>query len=435
MREFRPYLDYLDSLIVELIEGSNYSDHAANIDDVLDGQPARELRRLVPLDDLRAAGAFFTGSKLSHSALESLLKTLDDQSVVLDPACGTGDLLITCAVRLPKESDLIGTLQSWGTRIIGRDLYPEFIHATKARLTLAAIREGVSLDACSPPQIEEAFPNIERLSGLADYRAIESATHIVLNPPYTMIDAPEDCTWASGKVNAAALFLETCVLHAQVGARITAILPDVLRSGSRYRRWRELIESQSRQHRIELCGQFDQWADVDVFILELEVQQETESASRERWKQPAKSSKECVRDRFNVCVGPVVDYRDPHRGPWHPFIKPRDLPAWKTIHNISHHRRFKGRVLLSPFVVVRRTSRRGDKHRAIGTIINSVRPVAVENHLLVLLPKDGALETCQELLRILERPETTQWVDQRIRCRHLTVSSLQEIPWWTDDNE
>jgi methylase of polypeptide subunit release factors len=435
MIEFRPYLDYLDSLIAEVANRSNYSAYAAHIDDVLDGQPARELRRFVPLDDLRAAGAFFTGSRLSKFALKTLLATLDSQSVILDPACGTGDLLIACATRLPKGNDLLSTLQSWGSQIIGRDLYPEFIHAAKARLTLAAIREGTSLGAHPLPQIQKTFASIKKLSGLTDYSAIEAATHIVLNPPYMMIEAPEDCAWASGKVNAAALFLEACVLHAQVGTRIAAILPDVLRSGSRYRKWRELIESRTRQHRIELYGQFNQWADVDVFILELEIQKEAESASKGRWKQQTGSSKERVGDRFNVSVGPVVDYRDPHRGPKYPFIKPRDLPAWKTVRSIAHHRRYRGRVLSSPFVVVRRTSRQGDRHRAIGTIINFVRPVAVENHLLVLLPKDGTLETCQELLSILERPETTEWLDQRICCRHLTVSSLEEIPWWTDDGK
>ena len=103
------------------------------------------------------------------------------------------------------------------------------------------------------------------------------------------------------------------------------------------------------------------------------------------------------------------------------------------VREVSNNRRFEGRVFSPPFVVVRRTSRPGDKHRALGTIINNARPVAVENHLLVLLPKDGTVKACRELLRVLRKPQTTQWLDQYIRCRHLTVSALADLPWWSDE--
>jgi hypothetical protein len=434
MREFRSYLDYLDSLVTQIAGSSDYSSYAEIVDDALDGQPARELRKLVSLEDLRAAGAFFTGSNLSQIALRRLVKTLDDDSILLDPACGTGDLLIACAPWLPRGENLASTLQRWSKQIVGYDLHPEFIHAAKIRLILTAIHEGILIDTHRAPQVRDIFPNIERRSILEEPDVLKIATHIVLNPPYTLVDTPEGCTWTSGKANAAAFFMAACVQHAQAGTRLVAILPDVLRSGSRYQKWRELIESRSRLHRIELYGQFDRWADVDVFILELEIQQSPKVEAIE-WNQVVMPPMKCISDRFDVCVGPVVDYRDPHRGPWYPFIKSRDLPAWRTLRNISHHRRFKGRVFSPPFVVVRRTSRQGDRCRAIGTIIDNARPVAVENHLLVLIPRDGSIETCQQLLQVLKKPETTQWLDQRIRCRHLTVSSLEEIPWWTAENE
>ena len=262
MKNFRPYLNYLDKLVDEAIR---LPLSTASLDAALDGQPADELRRLVSLDQMRSTGAFFTGSKLSKIALQKFVKSLDEQSIILDPACGAGDLLIACAMHLPKGRTLKSTLQIWGDRIMGRDLHPEFIRATKNRLVLAAIREVVSINDHTVSSLEPLFPRIEERNGLSDYDAIRAASHIVINPPFTMVEAPENCSWASGKINAAALFLEACIEQANNGTRIMAILPDVLRSGSRYRKWREVIERRARQLRLQLCraraGAFiDQWS-------------------------------------------------------------------------------------------------------------------------------------------------------------------------------
>jgi hypothetical protein len=56
--------------------------------------------------------------------------------------------------------------------------------------------------------------------------------------------------------------------------------------------------------------------------------------------------------------------------------------------------------------------------------------VAVENHLIVFLPKNNKLSECKRLLRVLKSRKTDQWLNNRIRCRHLTVRSLNELPWW-----
>ena len=432
MDQFAPYLDYLDSLLVKLAEPLENDDIIARIDDALDGQPAQELRRLVSLTDLRTSGAFFTGSKLSRFAVNSFIDTFDNRSVILDPACGTGDLLIACATRLCKNKDLASTLKSWGAQIMGRDIYPKFIQAAKARLLLSAFRNNFP-DKCSVPKIQETFPKINSGCGMADVDALKAATHIVVNPPFGLVDAPEGCDWTSGKVNAAALFMEACIVHANRGTRIVAILPDVLRSGSRYVKWRRFIESRSRIRRIELHGKFDRWTDVDVFVLEIEIQEESTGSNGFHWNRPKRSTPASVGEWFDVCIGPVVDYRDPHQGAWHPFVHARNLPRWQMVREVSQNRRFKGRVIAPPFVAVRRTSRPGDKFRAVGTIVNTENPVAVENHLLVLRPKDGTVNACRELLNVLRNPQTTQWLDQYICCRHLTVAAIADLPWWRDD--
>ena len=80
-------------------------------------------------------------------------------------------------------------------------------------------------------------------------------------------------------------------------------------------------------------------------------------------------------------------------------------------------------------MVVRRTSRPGDKYRAVGTVIRGHGLVAVENHLLVLRPKDRTVASCDRLLAVLKDAAANEFLDRRIRCRHLTVSALRDLPW------
>lgn len=430
MRSFQPYIDYLESLLDRVLKQRLATGEITAIDAALDSQPTNELHRLACTEELRAAGAFFTGSKLAEVALSSMRRGFSGESIILDPACGAGDLLIACANRLPLAGNLAQTLRHWRSHIVGRDLEAEFVKATKIRLVLTAIRRGVPLGKFTLPTIEAVFPGIERRCGLTDHEALASASHIVINPPFNLKNAPPYCTWSTGLVNSAAIFLESCVVHARPGTRIVAILPDVLRSGSRYKKWRKLIESRCSIQRVDIFGQFDQWADVDVFIMEAQVRAQGKRKQQASWGYRRRRFPEALCDWFDVSVGPVVPYRDPQRGPWFPFVQSRNLPAWKTVDDFEHHRRFSGRVSEPPFAVIRRTSRPGDKYRAVGTIIAGKKRVAVENHLLILRPKDGTLDTCRRLIRVLRRPETRTWLDKRIRCRHLTVSSLSEMPWW-----
>jgi hypothetical protein len=389
------------------------------------------MRRLVRLPDQRSAGAFFTGSRLSRLAVGVLSQRQSKRATILDPACGVGDLFVACAERLPVQATLSRTLKQWGRQLFGRDLHEEFVSAAKARLVLAAIRRGVRYGRLPQDVPEEWFPNLKSGCGLSDLGLVRGARYIVMNPPFTMVTAPSTCSWSSGVVSCAAIFLETCLRHARRGTRIIAILPEVLRGGSRYAEWRRIVESHSCLNRLELFGQFDRWADVDVFVLDVTVT--AEGRCSWDWGCPPDEPRQCVGDRFSVSVGPVVDYRDAHKGPWLPFVDVQNVPPWKTVSRVSQHRRFNGRAIFPPFVVVRRTSRLGDQYRAVASIVSGKKPVAVENHLLVLCPHDGRLESCEELVQVLRRSETSAWLNQRIRCRHLTVSALGKVPWWNDD--
>jgi hypothetical protein len=429
MMAFGSYVAQLHELLVKAAGAPRNAIYKAAIEAALDGQPSAELRRQVSLSQLRSTGAFFTGSTIARRAAAIGFPRDCSDAIVADPACGAGDLLVAIAERLPRLPDLQATLWDWSSRIVGRDLEADFVRATKLRLVLKAILLLGPKTPVQLPDLDKLFPKITAGCSLNDEEVFRFSSHVIINPPFTSVVAPDDCTWASGKVNAAAVFMDACVTRCCPGTRVIAILPDVLRSGSRYEKWRRLFERRFRLTKVEIIGQFDHQTDVDVFIAVGFVRRSTRKNCGSIWIPLERTWGRRIQDIFDISVGPVVPYRDPHRGPWHPFIQARKLPCWQAVSSITVHRRFQGRTFDPPFVVIRRTSRPGDKHRAIPTLIIGDRTVAVENHLIVLQPKDKALATCRGLFSLLAQPCVTEWMDRRIRCRHLTVTSVAELPW------
>jgi hypothetical protein len=397
----------------------------------LDGQPNRELRRLAPIELLRDAGAFFSGATLSERLVAPILPTLSATSVICDPACGAGDLLLAALKLLPIEQSGQETIDTWSRHLIGRDVYERFVEATKIRIVLAAMYRGTVFADWNLSEQMKKLSGISRGSALVDQFAIESATHVLLNPPFSRASLPLECEWGQGSASQAAIFLEACVTQSRSGAHLLAILPDVLRSGSRYARWRRKIERYATIEHIGLHGQFDLRTDVHVFLLHLKKKngQIGSHSSAERVGVPRPSCRK-IKDLGTVHVGPVVPHRDPNTGPWRKFICARTAEPWSNVRTIHSSRRYAGRVFTGPFVVVRRTSRPGDAHRALATIVDVRDPVAVENHLLVIMPRDRTLKNCRRIVKVLQDSRTTEWLDNRIRCRHLTVPSLEAIPEW-----
>jgi hypothetical protein len=427
MNGFSKYVKELRRLAFASHNSSADDEMIEAVDAALDGGAGVALRRLVDLEILRNRGAFFTGSKLSRRAARFVAKSLDSDSVILDPACGAGDLLLACAEILPATRSREAMLARWQSQLTGRDLSSPFVQAARLRLTLLAARQGL---LCERADLEKLFRDVKVACGMSDADAVRSATHILLNPPFTLRDAPSDCEWGSGLVNSAAVFLDRVLAHAEAQTNVVAILPDVLRSGRRYRKWRATVAKRCRIVHVGLGGQFDPRTDVNVFVLHLVVRRafSVRRSGIDAWNAPRKES-QTLSDAFDVCVGPVVDYRDSHTGPWHKFIRSKTLTPWKRISEIATHRRFDGRLIESPFVAVKRTSRPDDPFRAVATLVNVKEPVAVENHVLVLRPKDRSLKACQRLMTLLRDSETSTRLNQRIRCRHLTVGALGELPW------
>ncbi|MBI3137978.1 MAG: N-6 DNA methylase [Sphingobacteriales bacterium] len=391
----------------------------------INGLAAEELRRLVDINTRRSSGAFFTDSELAEKILTRVKPVFTSNSIIYDSACGAGNLLIAALNYMQTN----GLELSWEKHIRGTDLHAEFVKSAQLRLTINALINSQTATEITLKKEKNKKYHIKKADGLKDNRFYKSATHIFVNPPFNQILSCEKLLWAKGKVSAAALFIDKIIQYCKPGTSIIAILPDVLRSGSRYEKWRSLINRECTIEYEELLGRFDKYADVDVYVLHL-IKRFTPIKDTIPSNQHTNYNQTTLEDTFDICVGPVVDNRDKYIGDLHNYVKSRGLKGWSMQRVIEKKRRHKGKKFKSPFVVIKRTSRKEDSHRAIATIVNTTHPSYVDNHLIILKPKSGLLRDCKNVLQILKDQRTDKWINERIRCRHLTVKIVKKIPVW-----
>lgn len=419
LRHMAGFIDYVAKL-----ENMALTGHVApklQYAPALDGEAGRELRRLVALSVRRDYGAFFTGSKLAERVADRVPKC----ETYWDPSCGAGDLLLAAARKLPIRPTLHMTIELWSQRLGGYDIHAEFVRATKARLVLLARSRGVFTEPYPAEALAASFPAIEVADALAIPNHSLTTRGILMNPPYFAREAPATCRWGTGRINVAALFVEDFLSRARPGANLIAIVPEVLRSGTNYRRWRKLIAEMSEKLKTKSVGLFDANADVDVFLLTITKKRENSNAVDGWPKSSLKGTR--LDEQFEVSVGAVVPHRDMKNGSLRRFIDAKTAPSCGVVHRVKERRRFNGPVVKPPFVTIKRTSRPGDRLRAVPTLIKGTQPVAVENHLIVCRPKDGRLTSCVRLHRQLQAPTVSDWLNKTMRCRHLTVGAVKLI--------
>jgi type I restriction-modification system DNA methylase subunit len=119
---------------------NNLTEHNTNLRRLFASQDKTEIRKSVDLDsidlvlrevltikEMREAGSFFTGQELASKVVSSFQAPITFSSVVLDPTCGAGNLLIEVSRTLGVEATLSETLKSWGGVLWGFDLLQHFI--------------------------------------------------------------------------------------------------------------------------------------------------------------------------------------------------------------------------------------------------------------------------------------------------------------------
>ncbi|MCW1925812.1 hypothetical protein OKA05_24855 [Luteolibacter arcticus] len=422
---FRDYAAYLSRLRRLVGDSNGDAEWNNRVDAALNGQASVELRRIAPVEIRRKFGAFFTGTELS-SKLIGTCSGFGAKSVFYDPTCGMGDLLVAAARKLPLCDTLPNTLRQWSKQLTGTDLHREFIDGARMRLVLLARQRHKSQERLEASE-SEFFPNIRVADGLKETDLYSRASHLLLNPPFGQVASALGCEWAGGRITGAAAFVVAALERAKSGTRMLAILPEVLRSGSFTEQWRKRVCEVAKIHLVQPYGIFDDSADVDVFLLDLSVQADNRTPASCRWTPPPVTCT-TIADFFDVHVGRVVPHRDEERGPLRRYIHPRNIPVGTEVTRIVEKRRHSGKAYQPPFVVIRRTSRPGDRYRAAATVILGKRPVAVENHLIVCEPHNKSVAACRSLMAEFHTQGVNEFLDQRIRCRHLTVGSVREIP-------
>lgn len=392
---------------------------------------SRRIRDLISIKELRDTGSFFTSDALANEALIKLRSSITESSVFFDPTCGVGNLLLAASDYLPVTRSLDKTIDDWAKKLAGVDLHAEFVSCTKLRLIQRAMERGAKLSSRTLSQNEEKFTHIVRGNIFHNLYRCQSATHILLNPPYFQRTLPKNRSWSTGRINMAAVFMEDIISSCEPGTSYVAILPEVLRCGSRYQKWRgQFLSELSVTTSVESIGKFDKHTDVDVFVLSGKKRNRksnkidvTEFKSKNTQK-----SILSVSSHFDVSIGPLVAYRDPEVGKIAPFVKTSSVRLWAET-QIEGTRITSTKLFRPPFVVINRTSSPSDKIRARSSIVVGIDPVAVENHLVILMPKKGGLKMCKKLVSNLKDQGTNAFLNERIRCRHLTVSAVREIPW------
>jgi len=276
--------------------------------------------------------------------------------------------------------------------------------------------------------LEDGFkflPNIRVQDALlVPESELRDVTHAIMNPPFSIWPSPLSSYWKKGKVNAAGIMFDKYLRLLPNLCTVSAILPDVLRSGTRYDGFRQFVSSKLRA-KCTVWGRFSPRTEVDVFILSGQLHKDNNTSIE--WHRNL-GDYESLSQLYDVSTGPLVAYRDPEEGELFPYFHPKNCPAWAVVEKTTESRRFNGRLVKPPVVLVKRTSSPSARYRASATVINVKGLIAVENHMIVIKPKSCRLEDCHKLLSILKSQKTNDYLNDRARMRHLTTRIIKGIP-------
>lgn len=422
------YAPFIKELFDTLLTGSWCEVSSNRAVEFVEGEADIAVEKLVPYETRSEQGIFFTADDITTKIVDSLAAEIAAENSFFDPSCGAGNLLLGVAKNYPVKKSLERTIEYWAGKFGGCDLHDSFVTAAKLRLiALAAIRHG--LPSISEGQLSRFLSLFNRFY-TCDYLERDVGGEfdcVVANPPFGHVLADDFNEWSTGKTQLAAVFVDKIISSAKSGQKIVAILPDVLRSGSRYEKWRRKLEKETRGGVIDLHGRFSKNVDVDVFILTLFNLPSLPEQNVE-WVPAVTHEENAVKlgDLYMVRVGPVVPHRLSEGEEDFPFLCAKNAPAFGVAWP-QEKIKFSGTKFSPPFVVVRRTSNPCDKNRLVTTLVKGDLPVAVENHLIVIKPLKGGVDSCLRLIKSLKDPKVTSRLNDVIRCRHLTTKSISSM--------
>ena len=127
-------------------------------------------------------------ASLADRAVAALGTSVQDSHLFFDPTCGAGDLLLAVARKMNVGATVPDTLSLWGNRLVGCDISPMFVRATRARLALLAMQRTGCRESLTSKELAELLPSIIT----ADVRdcgdLYSQSDRIIMNPPYTLVN-------------------------------------------------------------------------------------------------------------------------------------------------------------------------------------------------------------------------------------------------------
>ncbi len=423
MNSLHTYEELIDTLLQESNLEGETKKVSQQIEYHLNGGANEYIQNSLEKKFIKDSGIFFSDKKRASYLAKTILgKNKTFTRPILDPTCGGGDLLISCARFFPLSKSLNETLLLWSDFIYGYDIHTELIKIAKKRLILLARQRTSNFHELLDDSLY--FKNLTTCDFLSSSISLPKHFDVISNPPFHPQDAPLEYPFSSGKTNSAAIVLYKCLKILPRNGKIAAILPDVIRSGSRYRKLMNYIESKLKYTKINLEGRFSKDADIDVITLS-----GTQRSKQKEIIQGTDSGSLTIKDFFKVSVGPIVPHRHINEGEIYSYITARDIKTNSPVCTTPNKISFNSTVYQAPFIVLKRTSSPKDKNRMCAAIVKGKSLYAAENHVLVIQPNDKSLKSCSNLLSFLKSTECREWIDERIRCRHFTVSAIREIPY------
>jgi len=213
----------------------------------------------------KQSGSYYTPEKIAKrlTGLAFPKGTCSEPLTILDPACGTGSILLA----LPEECEL--------QQVYGYDIDPMAIAIVRVNM---ALRYGI----CDKGVLTEHFTVRDFLKeGCSN-----AADLIVGNPPWGSEFTPEEeaeyrkkfWTAATKQIESGNLFVEQSLLQLKDGGRLCFVLPEALLHVKTHRAVRALILKKSLVKQAEYLGEVFEKVQCPSVILLLEKQ---ENVSRE----------------------------------------------------------------------------------------------------------------------------------------------------------
>lgn len=388
---------------------------------------AEEIYKEISRTDRRKTGIFFSGTEWADVIYRAIPAGAWHRFI--DPNVGIGDLLSRIVADLPLSYDFRSTVTRWRSTLAGTDIEARFADLAWARI-LQLLKCRIEAEGMEVEIQDLEWASLRSPFTVGDFLRMKASINpgdcVVMNPPFQLIKSEgESVSWGSGLKSAASLHLSKVLESAPDGVAVVALIPDVIRSGSSYRKFREYLGFRMDVHSFEPQGNFGSSADVDVALLVGITRKKIDISTVDC----SHVVNEGVLGReFMVSVGPVVPHRTGTGGARRPYFTARTSLDWSIVKKASFTASYDARAFKGPFVLIKRTSSPSDKYRAKASIVDIREEVLVENHLIVCRPKDGRLDTCKKLMASLKTQYVNEWLNSRIRCRHLTVAVIKEMP-------